>query len=255
MAIDLKNSVLLKALEPLRPYVMAAGGFSFFINMLMIVPAIYMLQVFDRAVGSQSISTLGMLTLIMVGLLMAMGALDWVRGQVMNRAGVRLDEILSERVFDGTFRQSLATGGRSSAQPLSDLDGLRNFISGPSVNAIFDTPWIPIYILIMFAFHPYFGVMAILSALLLGTLTWINQRTTQDNLGEANQEQLWTRNYANRHLRNAEVIESMGMMDNVRERWSQHNARVIGLQSAAAATSGRSSTKILKRLNPSPVTP
>ena len=159
MAIDLKNSLLLKTLEPLRPYVVAAGSFSFFINMLMIVPAIYMLQVFDRAVGSQSVSTLGMLTLIMVCLLIAMGALDWVRGQIMIRAGARLDEVLSERVFDGTFRQSLLSGGRSSAQPLSDLNGLRNFISGPSVNAFFDTPWIPVYILIMFAFHPYFGLL------------------------------------------------------------------------------------------------
>lgn len=83
MAIDLKNSLLLKTLEPLRPYLMGAAGFSFFINILMITPAIYMLQVYDRAVGSQSTSTLLMLTLIMVFLLVSMGGLDWVRGQIM----------------------------------------------------------------------------------------------------------------------------------------------------------------------------
>jgi ATP-binding cassette subfamily C protein EexD len=248
MAIDLKNSILLKTLEPLRPYVMAAGFFSFFINMLMIVPAIYMLQVYDRAVGSQSLSTLGMLTIIMICLLAAMGALDWVRGRIMGRAGVRLDEILSERVFNATFQQSLFTGGKSSAQPLSDLNGLRAFLSGPGVNAFFDTPWIPIYILIMFAFHTYFGILAIFSTLLLGTLTWINQITTQDNMGEANKEQLWTKNFANRHLRNSEVIESMGMMGDVRDRWAHHNNRVIGLQSAAAEQSGKftSTSKALR---------
>ncbi len=248
MAIDLKNSVLLKMLEPLKPYLVAAASFSLFINILMIVPAIYMLQVFDRAVGSQSVSTLGMLTIIMVCLIFAMGLLDWIRGQIMIRAGARLDEILSERVFNGTFRQALFTGGRSSIQPLNDMNGLRTFISSPALNAFFDTPWVPIYILIMFLFHPYFGILALFAVALLGSLTWLNQRTTAGNLVEANKEQIWTQNYASRHLRNAEVIESMGMMDDVRDRWSNHNQRVLGLQGAAADQSGKftSTSKALR---------
>ena len=238
MAIDLKNSLLLKTLQPLRPYFMGAAGFSFFINMLMIVPAIYMLQVFDRAVGSQSLSTLFMLTLIMVFLLISMGALDWVRGQIMCRAGARLDEILSQRIFDGTFKQSLLTAGRSSTQPLSDLVGLRSFIASPAVNAFFDSPWVPVYILIMFMFHTYFGLLAIFAVALLATITFFNQRLTQAALLEANKEQIWSKNYATRHLRNAEVIESMGMMHNVRARWSEHNQQALGLQGQAADTAG-----------------
>jgi ATP-binding cassette subfamily C protein EexD len=238
MAADLKNSLLLKALEPLRPYFYASAGFSFFINILMIVPALYMLQVYDRAVGSQSLSTLLMLTLIMVFLITSLGGLDWVRGRVMSRAGARLDEILGERVFDGTFKQSLMSGGRSSTQALSDLNGLRVFLSGPGVNAFFDAPWVPIYIAIMFMFHTYFGLLAIFAVALLGVITFFNQRMTEAALEEANKEQIWTRNYATRHLRNAEVIESMGMMHNVRARWSEHNQQVLGLQGRASDASG-----------------
>jgi len=179
---------------------------------------------------------------------MAMGGLDWVRGQIMSRASARLDEILSERVFETTFRYSLYSGGRTTTQPLMDLNGLRSFLGGPSVNAIFDTPWIPVYVLIMFAFHPYYGIMAIGSVMLLGTLTWVNQRTTQEDLGEANQAQLWANNFATSHLQNAEVIESMGMLGDVRDRWAHHNQRVIALQGAAAEKSGMiaSSSKALR---------
>ncbi len=197
-----------------------------------------MLQVYDRAVGSGSESTLLMLTLIMVFLLTAMGGLDWVRGQIMNRAGARLDQLLAERVFDATYRMSLISGGRSSAQALSDLSGIRGFISGPSLNAFFDTPWVPIYILIMFLFHPWFGFLALFSVAVIGVLTWVNQRMTHNQLIEANREQIWAKNYAARHLRNAEVIESMGMMADVQARWLEHNQRVIGLQSQAADQSG-----------------
>jgi len=234
MAIDYRQSVLLKALQPLRPYITAAAAFSFFINILMIVPAIYMLQVYDRAVGSRSESTLLMLTLIMVFLLIAMGGLDWIRGQIMTRAGARMDELLSERVFDATYRMSLFSGGRSSAQALSDLTGIRGFISGPSLNAFFDAPWVPIYILIMFLFHPWFGWLALFSVAVISLLTWLNQRSTRDPLGEAGLEQVRAKNFATRHLRNAEVIESMGMMADVQSRWLDHNRRMVGLQGQAA---------------------
>ena len=237
MAVDLKNSLLLKTLEPLRPYVIGAASFSAFINMLMIVPAIYMLQVYDRAVGSQSQSTLLMLTLIMVFLLSAMGSLQWVRGQIMVRAGAMLEDILSERVFDGTFRQSLLSAGKSSAQPLSDLTGLRTFISSPAVNAFFDSPWVLIYIIIMFLFHTYFGFLALFAVSLLGSLSYFNRRMTETALTDAGNEALWSKNYANRHIRNAEVIESMGMMKDVRARWSEHKRRSLAQSGQAADTS------------------
>ena len=130
MSLTQQHSNLFQSLVPLRPYFLTAAAFSFFINMLMIVPAIYMLQVYDRALGSQSLATLGMLTIILVFLLAAMGGLDWVRSQILIRAGARLDTLLSARVFNCTFRRSLTSGGCGDTQALSDLGGLRAFISG-----------------------------------------------------------------------------------------------------------------------------
>ncbi len=223
----------------MRGHFLGAFGFSLFINILMIVPAIYMLQVYDRAVGSGSQSTLLMLTLIMVFLLASMGALDWVRGQIMVRAGNKIHELLGERVFKASFRQSLQSGGmKSSPQSVNDLIGVRQFLTGPGLNAFFDAPWIPIYIIIMWLFHTYFGVLALLSCAILGGLTYINQRMTGKQLAEANQEAMWANNYTTRNLRNAEVIESMGMMNDVADRWLVKNQKVLQLQSDASDTAG-----------------
>ncbi len=239
MVIDWDNSALMKALTPVRQHFYAAFGFSLFINILMIVPAIYMLQVYDRAVGSGSQSTLLMLTIMMVFLLASMGALDWVRGQIMVRASAKINEILALRVFDASFKQSLQSGGmKSSPQPVNDLIGLRQFLTGPGLNAFFDAPWIPIYILIMFLFHTYFGLLALFSVALLGVLTYVNQQLTSKQLAEANREAMWANNYTTRNLRNAEVIESMGMMAEVSDRWWQRNTKVVSLQSSASDTAG-----------------
>jgi ATP-binding cassette, subfamily C, type I secretion system permease/ATPase len=237
MSLTEQRSTLFESLEPLRPYFLTAGAFSFFINILMIVPALYMLQVYDRALGSQSLATLGMLTIILLFLLAAMGGLDWARSQILIRAGSRLDAILAARVLNCSFRRSLARGGSGDTQALSDLGGLRAFIGGPSINAFFDTPWVPVYIFIMFAFHRYFGIMALGSIILLAGLTWANQRSTSGKLTQASKELYHSNNFANRHLRNCEVIESMGMMDDVFRGWSRHNGRVLALQTAAAEQS------------------
>ena len=237
MAIDFKNSVLIKTLEPLKGYFIAAGSFSFFINILMIVPAMYMLQVYDRAVGSQSQSTLLMLTILMVFLMASMGALEWVRSQVLVRAGTKMDELLAERLFNASFKQALYTGSGNS-QPMSDLNGLRQFLTGNGLFAFFDAPWVPIYILIMFMFHTYFGVLAIFSVAFLGVLTFINQKMTDGLLSEANKEAMQSNNFTNRNLRNAEVVESMGMLANLRSRWRFHADNVINMQSSASDKAG-----------------
>ncbi len=238
MAKPLQESTLLKHVKPLRPYLVSAAGFSFFINILMIAPAIYMLQVFDRAVASRSEGTLLMLTLILVFLLTAMGALDWVRSQIMNRAGEKLDALLAAEVFDATYRSALLTGGRGGTQALSDIAGLRGFLSGPAINAFFDTPWVPVYVVVMFLFHPGFGLLALASVALIGILTLTNQRMTRERVATAASEQGQARNFAGQQLRNAEAIEAMGMMPQVFARWRAHNGRAVSLQAAAADTSG-----------------
>lgn len=144
-----------QALATCKNSFLSVGFFSFFVNLLMLVPSFYMLQVYDRAVGSASESTLLMLTLIMLLLMGTLGALEWVRSRIMVRISTRLETLLGKRLFDASFRQALDSGGmNASAQPLSDLSSLRQFLTGNGLFAFFDTPWIPIYLAVMFMFHP-----------------------------------------------------------------------------------------------------
>ncbi|CDF95617.1 MULTISPECIES: type I secretion system permease/ATPase [unclassified Pseudomonas] len=214
---------------------LSVGFFSFFVNLLMLVPSFYMLQVYDRAVGSASLSTLLMLTLIMLLLMTTMGGLEWVRSRIMVRVSTRLDSLLGQRLFDASFKQALNTCGmNASAQPLSDLSALRQFLTGNGLFAFFDAPWIPIYLGVMFMFHPWYGWMGVLSALLLGALAFVNEKLTRAPLQAANREQMTATTFINKSLRNAEVVESMGMLASLREHWIRRVHGVLILQSLAS---------------------
>ncbi|MCG6576061.1 type I secretion system permease/ATPase [Pseudomonas sp. AF32] len=214
---------------------LSVGFFSFFVNLLMLVPSFYMLQVYDRAVGSASLSTLSMLTLIMLLLMTTMGGLEWVRSRIMVRISTRLDTLLGQRLFDASFKQALYSSGmNASGQPLSDLGSLRQFLTGNGLFAFFDAPWIPIYLAVMFIFHPWYGWMGVLSALLLGALAFANEKLTRGPLQAANREQMAATTFINKSLRNAEVVESMGMLASLRQHWSGRIHQVLTLQSLAS---------------------
>ncbi|WP_260955754.1 type I secretion system permease/ATPase [Pseudomonas citri] len=218
---------------------LSVGFFSFFVNLLMLVPSFYMLQVYDRAVGSASLSTLLMLTLIMLLLMTTMGGLEWVRSRVMVRVSTRLDTLLGVRLFDASFKQALNTSGmNATAQPLSDLGGLRQFLTGNGLFAFFDVPWIPIYLAVMFMFHPWYGWMGVLSALVLGALALVNEKLTRAPLQAANREQMAATAFTHKSLRNAEVIESMGMLGSLRRHWSGRIHKILMLQSLASDRAG-----------------
>mgnify|MGYP000314732875 FL=1 len=234
---EFHKTQLFGALKSAKRYFGYAALFSAAINILMLVPSLYMLQVYDRVVASGSESTLLMLTLIMVFLLCAMGGLEWVRSRVLVRASTFLEQSLKNRVFNATFKQSLVSGN-SSPQPLSDLTGLRQFLTGQGLFAFFDAPWVPIYILVMFLFHPAFGWIAIFGSVILLILAYANEKLTRKKLKEANQEAAWVSNFAGKNLRNAEVIESMGMLGDVRQQWTSHGEKVLGLQTAASDWAG-----------------
>ena len=230
---------LQKALKECRSYFYLAGFFSLFINITMLVPPLYMLQVYDRVITSRSISTLVLLTLLVVVLLLSMGVLEWVRSQVLVKSGAKLDVLLNERLFNATFKNSINSGGaQSSAQPISDLTGLRQFLTGNGLFAFFDAPWLPIYIAVMFLFHPYFGWTAVFAVIVLIILAIINEKISAEPLGEANKTAIGSTNFLNKNLRNVEVIESMGMLDNIRQRWQQMNNKVINLQALASKRAG-----------------
>ena len=223
------------ALKACRESFLSVGFFSFFINALMLVPTFYMLQVYGRVITSGSLTTLTMLTLIMTGLVITLGCLEWTRSRIMVRVSNRLDMLLSRQVYKASFKRALESGGMdASAQPLNDLTGLRQFLSGNGLFAFFDAPWLPIYIAVMFMFHPWFGWVATGSALLLLLLAFVNERLTGPTLAQANKEHIGASLYTTKNLRNAEVIESMGMLETLMDRWWNRQKNVLLLQSRAS---------------------
>ena len=234
-----KKTDLHEALGVCRSSFVVAGLFSMFINLLMLTPAIYMLQVYDRVVTSGSHSTLLMLTLIMILMMVTMGGLEWVRSQILVRISTRLETLLNERLFNASFKQALYSGGiNASAQPLSDLAGLRQFLTGNGLFAFFDVPWMPIYIGVMFIFHPLFGWVGVAAVIILSILALINEKITQKPLAEANKESIAANTYTTKNLRNAEVVESMGMLTDIRQRWLTLNHKVLHLQAVASRRAG-----------------
>ncbi len=232
-------SDLQRALAACRRSFLSTAFFSLFVNLLMLVPAIYMLAVYDRVLLSGSESTLMMLSLITVFLFFVLGGLEWIRTRVLVATSARLDEHLGERVFDAIFTQSLTSSGAvSTAQPLNDLVQLRQFLTGPALLAFFDVPWMPIYVGLMFLFHAYFGAVAVLSMLLLTGLAVWNEIATRTDLAEANRESLEATQFAQRNLRNAEVIEAMGMLPRLRARWQAKQFQVLARQTQASTKAG-----------------
>ncbi len=227
-----------------------AGFFSLFINLLMLAPSLYMLQVYDRVLASRSEFTLLMLTLLIAGLLVVMGALEWVRSQILVRVGARLDALLDARLFSAVFDWSLRRPGSSSAQPLHDLNNLRQFLTGSGLFAFFDAPWVPIYLIVLFLMHPWFGWFAIISALILAGLTVATELSTSKPLAAANAEAMAAANYASSNLRNCEVLEAMGMLPRIRQRWIERHQRVMGLQAIASDRAGAlaATSKMLRLL-------
>jgi ATP-binding cassette subfamily C protein EexD len=215
------------------------GFFSLFINALMLVPTFYMLQVYGRVVTGGSLTTLAMLTIILTFLLVTMGLLEWVRSRIMVRVSTRLDVLLGRDVYRASFKRALDSGGMdASAQSLSDLTGLRQFMSGNGLFAFFDAPWLPIYVAVLFLFHPWYGWTAIGCAVVLLALASINEQSTGKVLAEANKQSIGATLHTTKNLRNAEVIESMGMLDSLMSRWSLRQKNVLLLQSRASDRSG-----------------
>ncbi|QWF71432.1 type I secretion system permease/ATPase [Methylomonas paludis] len=235
---NFSKSDLERALALCKGAFISAAAFSMVINLLMLVPSIYMLQIYDRVVSTGNQATLLMLTLIMFGLFVTMAMLEWVRSQILVRVSAKLETLLNERVFGIAYQQSLYSGGRVTSQALDDLTGLRQFLTGSGLFAFFDAPWLPFYIALMFAFHAWYGWFSVLTALSLVAIAYINERATAKMLEDANKVAAAGRAQVNRNLRNAEVIEAMGMLRSVRQRWLSTAYKVLELQSQVSSRAG-----------------
>lgn len=228
------SNEILAALAACRRGFVSVGAFSAVINLLMLAPALYMLQVYDRVLASGNHMTLAMLTLMVLGLYAFMGLLEWVRSLVLIRLGAQIDQQLGARIYDATFDASLRVGRGSSAQPLNDLTSLRQFATGTALFALFDAPWFPLYLAVLFLFHPWLGWLALGGAALLLALTWANQWLTRAPLAEAGQLAIQATQAAGSHLRNAEATEAMGMLARLRQRWQGEHGRFLQLQNRAS---------------------
>lgn len=225
----------------LRKPFCVVGGFSFLINVLMLTPTIYMLQMYDRVLVSRNELTLLMITLMVVGLYLLLSGLEWVRSRILVRVGTQFDDALNRRVFDTAFQSCLRSGGVDAGQALADLTHLRQFITGNGLFAFFDVPWFPIYLFVIFILHPVLGWFSVVGATLSIFLALVNEWATRGPLSEANQAAISAGNYASNHLRHAEVIEAMGMLDALRSHWFPRYQNLLALQSIAsdrAATIG-----------------
>lgn len=215
-----------------------AGFVSLFINLLMLVPPMYMLQLYDRVMASRSQETLLMLTLIVIAMFAVMGILEFVRSRILIRVGNKIDAQMSTRLFDAMFALANRYPGKATSQPLSDLTQIRQFLTGTPLFAFFDTPWMPIYIGIMFLFHAWFGYFAIFAVIVAITLTLVNEKRTKKVLEDSNRSFQASQAFIQTSLRNSEIIEAMGMHANVRRRWYNRYLAFLKEQSHASDEAG-----------------
>ena len=214
------------------------GVFSAIINLMMLIPSLYMLQVYDRVLASRNEMTLVMLTIMIVVAFVIMGALEFVRSFVLIRVASQLDMKLNKRVYTAAFEQNLKRAGGNAGQALQDLTSVRQFLSGNALFAFFDAPWFPIYLIIIFLVHPSLGIFALCGTFVhMGLAIW-SEKATKKPLSEANSMAVSANNLATNNLRNAEVIEAMGMLPNFTKRWFGLHTRFLNLQAEASEKAG-----------------
>ena len=230
---------LSRTLWDFRREFLVAGIFSMVANLLMLVPTIYMLQIFDRVMVSQSTGTLLVVSLITLFFFGVLTFSEWSRTRLLVRSGVRLDAMLSKRLFHASYEAYLNPAIANPSRSFNDLTELRQFLTGNGIFAFFDAPWAPIYIAVLFMLHPWLGVMALFFGAVQSVLAWWGSNATKPSQATASKAQQEVGGYLQSKFRNAEVVESMGMVGNLFRRWSVRNANAMAQSLNAQAVSGR----------------
>ena len=234
-----ERSELTQVLWTFRREFIMVGAFSMVANVLMLTPTLYMLQVYDRVLMSRSELTLLAMSLITLFLFAVMAFSEWMRSRVLVRSGVRLDEALGTRVFNASFEAYLSQSSTGPARAFGDLIQIRQFLTGNGIFAFFDAPWAPIYIAVLFFMHPFLGWLSIFFALVQLALAWFGHRRTVAPAEAASKATSEAGGYLQSKLRNAEVLESMGMVHNLRPHWQERHEGALGLQSASQSLAHR----------------
>ncbi|MFT5934182.1 MAG: ATP-binding cassette subfamily C exporter for protease/lipase [Hydrogenophaga sp.] len=234
-----ERSELTQALWAFRREFLVVGVFSMAANVLMLAPTLYMLQVFDRVLSSRSELTLLAMSLITLFLFGVMAFAEWMRSRVLVQAGVRLDGVLGTRIFNASFEAQLAPSGTRPVGAFADLIQVRQFLTGNGAIAFFDTPWTPIYIAVLYLLHPLLGYVGIFFAVLQGLLAWFGHRRAVAPSEAASKASSETMQFLQNKLRNTEVLEPMGMVNNLRPRWAQRHAKAQALSGQAQSLTHR----------------
>jgi PrtD family type I secretion system ABC transporter len=245
------NSELAAALASCRQAFIATALFSGMSNILMLTGALFMLEIYDRVLPSRSVPTLVALLTLAGGLYAAQGVIDAIRSRILVRVGRSLDEAISMRVYDAVVRLPLKIGSKGDgAQPVRDLDTVRGFLSGIGPVALFDLPWMPVYLAICFLFHVYIGLTALAGAFVLVVITLVTEMQTRAPIRSATQSATTRNALMEASRRNAEAITAMGMADRTAQRWGKLNRDYVASSGRASDVVGGlgAASKILRLL-------
>src|SRR5262245_28941161 len=217
------------AMRACRGAALATASISLVTNLLMLTGPLFMLQIYDRVLASGSVETLVALLVLVIGLFTFMGLLELIRTRVLTLVGLRLDRLLCGAVLQSVLSIAPAGGGAQRTRSLSDLEQIKQFAAGPVPAAIFDVPWIPIYLAILFLFHTTLGLVALGGGVVLVVLTILNEMLSRRPLAEANQLTSRSMAFAEAGRRNAELLHAMGMAASFGQRWLQDHRQVVDL--------------------------
>lgn len=230
-------SELRQAIEAMKPFFKRAAWISIFSSLLVMAPSGYMLEVYDRVVNSRSHMTLAMLTVLVIGIYVLMEVLEWARSEVMHEAAMAFDKRMNGRVFNAIFETNLKRLPGGSIQPMVDLRVVREFIHSPVLTALMEAPVSLVFLALIFAISPILGWSAVVAAIVQTFVAWLNERATQPPLAAANRGSMQAQQYADGSLRNAEVIESMGMLRDIHRRWMVRQRAFLNFQTIASEKS------------------
>ena len=228
------TSELIIQLSAYKKIFRSVAFFTAAMNLLLLAPSLYMLDIYDRVLTSRNEYTLLLLSAITLFLFLIYGLLEAVRSHTVIEISKKIDAQLNERVYVAAFEQNLKRGGFNAGQALNDLTTIRQFVTGPALYAFFDFPWFPIYLLIIFLFNFWLGVFSVFSAGILILLAYINESITHAPLSEANTLAIQSSNLASNNLRNAETLESMGMLQGIKSLWLEKHNKFMSAQSLAS---------------------
>ncbi len=228
-------------------------GYSLVIGLLALAPTVYMLEVYDRVVNSRNFETLLMLTILVIGSYVVMELLELVRHEYLQKVAVKLDEHFRQRLFGIAFEANIKKMQGGTIQAFNDLRTLREFIPSSAVMALLDSPLSLLFLLLVFILSPWLGVMALVGAMVQVWIAVQTEQKTMPVLTQANKGAIEAQNYANGTLRNAQVIEAMGMMGNIHRLWMSKQRKFLELQALASDTAGgnNAASKLIQNLQSS----